>query len=128
MKEKLDRLWSLAVRTRDRFQCQKYPCPANGKYMQGAHIRDRNHLWTRWDVKNGITMCFYHHLRWAHRCPVEFTEWVKKRIGSRRFYALREKADNRSNETMTMEEMKKIEKKLLKQIKKFEEHNANEPF
>ena len=128
MIEKLDRLWSIAVRTRDRFQCQKSPCPAHGKYMHGAHIWERGNMLVRWDVDDGITMCYYHHLHWAHRKPLEFAEWIKERIGSRKYYALRKKSDNPEGITITMKDMERTEKKLLRQIKEFEECNENEPF
>jgi len=91
-KEKeLDKLWSKAVRTRDKYACQK--CGKVNKRVHAAHIYSRIHKNTRWDTKNGITLCHYCHIFWSHRQPVEFTEWIKEKIGTRRFNSLKKKSD-----------------------------------
>lgn len=129
MIEKLDKLWSLAVRTRDRFQCRKEGCPANGRRnSQGGHIWGRSHKAVRWDPDNGITMCYYHHIHWSHREPVEFTEWVVKQIGKDKFEALKKKAYNRNYVEPTMEQMLEIEQILLKKIAYFENRNEEAAF
>jgi hypothetical protein len=34
-------------------------------------------------LDNAVTLCYRHHLFWAHSEPIQFTEWVKKRLGKR---------------------------------------------
>ena len=37
----------------------------------------------RWDLDNLLTLTWYEHLIWAHRNPIEFTEWFKKKYPAR---------------------------------------------
>lgn len=86
-KKQLDIQWSLVIRGRDKIcrRCKKAPA------SQAAHIFTRNNLSTRWDSENGFGMCYYCHIIWAHREPIEFTLWTQEEIGMARFVALREK-------------------------------------
>lgn len=87
-KKILDILWSKYIRERDKIcrKCKKAPA------SQAAHIFGRGNLTTRWLPANGLGMCYYCHIIWAHREPVEFTLWVKEQIGERNFNDLRIKA------------------------------------
>ena len=82
VEKKADKEWSLAVRTRDKFTCQRcgYHHP-RGKSLNGAHIISRDNSKLRWNVNNGICLCISCHRWWAHTHPVEFTYWVAKKIG-----------------------------------------------
>jgi len=124
--EELDRLWSLVVRTRDNFQCQGKGCPANGNRMHGAHIWSRGNRSTRWDEDNGITFCFYHHITWAHRQPLEFAEWIKELIGDKMYEELRKK----SNEILkvTPQVLEEIKEKLEERLKYYQGLNDEELF
>ncbi len=81
----LDILWSKAIRTRDPIcrKCKKV------RSSQAAHIFTRNNLSTRWEKRNGLGLCFYCHIFWGHRNPIEFTEWVIGEMGKVQFEALR---------------------------------------
>lgn len=81
LKKKVDNLFSLFIRTRDGFRCKK--CGKVSKNVHCAHIFSRNKLSVRYEPKNAITLCYYCHLMWAHREPVEFTEWVRGEIGEK---------------------------------------------
>jgi hypothetical protein len=87
-KKELDKLWSLFIRNRDR-TCRK--CGKTGS-TQAAHIFGRGNLSTRWDAANGIGLCFYCHIYWAHRQPVEFTLWITEELGKAEFDRLKKKA------------------------------------
>jgi 5-methylcytosine-specific restriction endonuclease McrA len=87
LKKKADTLFSLEVRERDKFTCQK--CGKQGKFVHCAHIFSRNSLSTRYDLRNAVTLCYYCHIIWAHRCPAEFTLWAKDKIGNKIFETLR---------------------------------------
>ena len=34
-------------------------------------------------------MCYYCHIIWGHREPVEFTEWIRERLGEELFQELK---------------------------------------
>jgi hypothetical protein len=71
--DKLDVLFSKVVRTRDGkcLRCDKKDT------LQCAHIASRRHLAGRWDEHNAITLCYACHIHWAHKEPIEFSEWLK---------------------------------------------------
>lgn len=62
--KKLDALWSECVRKRDKF------CQVCGKTenLQAHHwlVRKARSLQTRWDVRNGITLCYSCHICKLH--------------------------------------------------------------
>jgi len=77
LKNKCDKLWSLAVRLRDNYTCQR--CHAkheiNSRGLHPHHIFSRKNLSTRFDMDNGITLCFGCH-RVAHDRPHDFKDWI----------------------------------------------------
>ena len=111
IKKNLDILWSKFIRARDK-SCQK--CGKTGA-TQAAHIFSRNNLQVRWNPRNGIGLCFYCHLYWAHRSPVEFTLWIKQRIGERDFRELERTA--RGNFDSSKLRLKKEVEKIKEAIK-----------
>lgn len=88
IKKELDILFSKFIRARDPVcvKCLK------GRPTQCAHIFGRGRLSTRWDTENAYGLCYYCHLMWAHREPVEFTLWVQERMGKQKFKALEKRA------------------------------------
>ena len=73
-----DAKWSLAIRERDGYQCQRclkfYPKKHRG--LHAAHIFTRAIKRTRTNMENGVTLCYGCHA-WAHRNPLDFHEFVK---------------------------------------------------
>lgn len=111
MKKEMDTIHSRRVRSRDKI-CQK--C-RKAKATQCAHIFERGKLSTRWDMDNSIGMCFYCHLYWAHRSPVEFTLWIQERMGASQFAALKRKSQkiyDSSNLKRDYAELCEIESKI----------------
>ena len=93
--ESLDIEWSKKIRGRDGYICQK--CKENGNDMfnqrnHAAHVFSRGNMSTRWDLENGITLCYYHHIHWCHRQPLEFARWCKQRFGEKKYKELEEKS------------------------------------
>jgi len=82
----LDKEWSLYVRNRDKV-CQK--CGSSSS-LSPHHAFGRRHRATRWDVFNGITLCYPCHIHWAHRDAAGFSVWFEKRIGEHQFSRLAE--------------------------------------
>jgi hypothetical protein len=54
-----DDLWSLIVRNRDNYTCRM--CGTKTKSGEAHHIIGRDNKALRWDIDNGITLCFYCH-------------------------------------------------------------------
>jgi predicted restriction endonuclease len=88
--KKLDKLFSKIVRERAGYRCLK--CGTISKYTQTAHVFSRNNRSVRWDLDNGICLCYYCHIMWAHREPVEFTEWIQKKLGRKKWEYLEKKS------------------------------------
>ena len=57
--------------------------------MQVAHIIPRSHFNTRWDLDNLITLCWNCHFNWAHKNPLEFAEFVKEKLGEKKYNDLK---------------------------------------
>ena len=72
LKKKLDKLFSLKVRSVGK--CERCGSTSN---LQCAHVYSRKNLSIRWDLENAVCLCLKDHLYWAHKEPIEFTEWVK---------------------------------------------------
>jgi ribosomal protein L20 len=83
-KKDLDILWSRLIRDRDKscVVCGKKP-------VQAHHIFSRSYNSTRWNLDNGISLCYYHHIYWAHQKYEEFRKFIIDRIGEEKFEELR---------------------------------------
>ena len=100
-KKKLDTLWSKLVRERDG-KCLYCGSTEN---LQAHHIYSRVSYTTRWVLGNGITLCFTHHLGHQfspHKTPIEFTDWIREKLGAEILEELRR--ESRLPNTQTMEE------------------------
>lgn len=69
-----DDLWSKAVKARAGYKCEKENC--NNKDLQSHHVVSRTNYALRFDVENGVALCTYHHLFWAHKDALAFTKWI----------------------------------------------------
>ena len=81
----LDSLFSLYVRTRDNFTCQR--CGVKSKNVQCAHFIGRRNQNCRYLESNCTTLCFACH-QFFHANPQIFVEWTKKRLGEKGFELL----------------------------------------
>jgi hypothetical protein len=71
--KQLDQVWSQLVRSRG--ECEK--CGARDKVLHAAHIYGRANRRLRWDPRNSACLCARCHLWWAHKEPLEFTDWIR---------------------------------------------------
>lgn len=84
-----DREWATAVKDRDGWKCRKCgKVPDTPQGLHAAHVFSRRSANTRHLVANGVTLCYYHHMRWAHEAPAEFIQWVKEELGDQAFHEL----------------------------------------
>jgi len=79
LEKALDVAWSKAVRERD-VTCRK--CGGTGG-LSAHHVYGRRHLGTRWDVDNGVTLCYPHHIHWSHRDIGGFFSWWMDEVGAK---------------------------------------------
>jgi hypothetical protein len=85
-----DKLWSLIVRTRDNFVCKM--CGTQTKHSEAHHIIGKDNKAVRWDIDNGVTLCYYHHRFWMHGGKMteeKRIEFYKKVLGRDSYWMLR---------------------------------------
>lgn len=89
-KKACDRLWGQIVLARDLRTCRVPHC---GKEATNPHhIFSKAYANTRYDLDNGFTICWAHHLHLAHTKHEEFRDIVISALGERRFFALKVRA------------------------------------
>jgi len=88
----LHAVWSVAVRTRDHYTCQY--CGLESKMTQAHHIFSATNGSTRYDLDNGITLCWRCHFFIAHNDGHNDLYWFIEHewMGEKRFEALHDKA------------------------------------
>jgi len=95
MRKKLDRLWFEAIYKRDKGICQY--CK-RGDTLAAHHIFGKKAYPSgRWNLDNGVLLCYAHHIFYAHAKPEEFRRWVipwmAKRSWHMSFYNMEEMYD-----------------------------------
>ena len=91
--DKCDSLFSKYIRTRDKWTCQvchKQYSPGD-RGLQCSHFWSRRHKSVRWDGDNACAKCFYCHQHMTAN-PIEFRDWILKRLGRQKFDLLEAKA------------------------------------
>jgi len=76
----LDNAWKLKVKERDNYTCQICQKKIEKNNCHAHHIIPKGIKLTRWDVNNGITLCYQHHkvnVCSPHMNAVWFTFWLK---------------------------------------------------
>lgn len=86
IEKELDAAWSLFVRKRDRV-CQF--CGSSST-LAAHHAFGRVHRATRFDVCNGVSLCWPCHKFRAHGDPCGFREWFKDYVGVDQYERLAE--------------------------------------
>lgn len=88
LRNKADRLFSLAIRERDGWACR---CCGSHLSPQCAHIVSRRYSATRWSLDNAVCLCQRCHMRFTHDV-LAWEDWVIERIGARRYRQLKLRA------------------------------------
>lgn len=79
IKKELGLTWRLEVLKRDGNECAI--CGKKEGRLHVHHILPKHFVETRYDVKNGIVLCFVHHVMQkfsVHQNGLFFYEWLKK--------------------------------------------------
>jgi hypothetical protein len=85
LEKTLDSSWSILVRSKG--MCEK--CGSSSS-LSAHHAFGRRHRATRWDLYNGVALCYPCHIHWSHRDPCSFAEWFRKRVGDDQYNRLSE--------------------------------------
>jgi len=105
--EACDKLWSKRVKERDRF-CQM--CGTNRGVLEAHHICGRGSCGTRFDLRNGVTLCKYICHVWAENHPKDFEIWVRPWVRSDVYDEL--SMLSRKERLFTLDELREIKTKL----------------
>lgn len=90
-KAKADRLWGELVRNG---RCELTDLgTACGGVIQACHLFSRGYLGTRWLLENGVSGCAGHNY-FAEIKPLEWDEYVRRRLGESEYGRLRSLALN----------------------------------
>lgn len=81
LKKRCDELFSKKIRARG--FCEKCGRQTN---LQCAHVYPRTNMALRFEPLNALCMCYNCHLSWAHKNPLEFTEWFLGKFPERANY------------------------------------------
>lgn len=90
----LDTLWSEAVKLRAKYRCEY--CGAAGikaggnTWLNSCHIVGRRFRGLRWDIENGMSLCYVHHHAYDSHLP-QHEDIRKEVIGEDRIKRLLEK-------------------------------------
>ncbi|SRR6266540_7413591 len=84
-----DRLFRECIRERDK-TCQMESPECWGE-LQAAHFVGRGRRSVRWDPRNAVLLCFYHHHQ-MDRDPIGKHSWFADRLGEERFTSLHMKS------------------------------------
>jgi hypothetical protein len=81
MKQELDLAIKFQVLFRDGHQCvvgeNGARCKATSN-LHAAHVRPKGkYPRLRFEPDNLLSMCFFHHIVWAHRDPLAFADWFR---------------------------------------------------
>ena len=116
MKE-LDKLWSLAVKKADKGLCQW--CKDRSKITKGVnahHIIPRSRgKSTRWELGNGIYLCFYCHHRRILDEPIEYAGFIISWMGGQTLYDDL-KAKSKIIKKWTLDELLEKKEELKKHV------------
>ena len=84
----LDKIWSKLIHEKYYNKCAicgATPCQAH-------HIFSRTYRSTRWDLDNGIALCYRHHFHFAHSKFEEFRDWVIQEIGEELYNKIKDQS------------------------------------
>jgi hypothetical protein len=105
-RDKLDAVFSIYIRTRDNWTCQK--ChkvyPEKSKGLHCSHHYSRRYKSIRWEPLNACALCFSCH-NWFSSEPIESSEWLLEYLGETKFIQLRAMRNKITKWTKTDKEL-----------------------
>jgi len=90
-----DRLWSMVIRLRDHYTCQRcgHKHTPTSRGLQCSHFFARRREATRFDWDNTDALCLACHLLWSRGAGWQiYSKWKRQRLGFMRYEALAARA------------------------------------
>lgn len=110
LRKECDKLWSEAVRTRDGNKCVLCGSNSHCQAHHWCHTKAQGNA-TRWDINNGITLCYTCHLYKVHSGAAYYMDMAKNAairiIGQKAYEELVTPKEPRIFNELEMEEIKK---------------------
>ena len=108
--KKLDKMWADAVKKRAGYKCEYCQeegreISAYGVWLNACHIVGRRYRATRWDLNNGVCLCYSCHKQYDEHGPKEGR--IVKMIGLKRKEELQRKAKQTVAKYQDFEEIKR---------------------
>ena len=114
LEKKLDDLWRRCIQVRDK-TCRI--CNHDGR-LEAHHIMGRRHKATRWDIENGILLCWNHHVKYGHADPENLRDNMIDCIGIEKYNALKEKSRNNGKAyRLSIEDLKELMADLTTELR-----------
>lgn len=89
-KRKADELWGKAIR---KDHCELADIGPCGGVIQACHLFSRGYMGTRYLLENGLSGCAGHNF-YAEIKPLEWDEYIRRRLGEKEYGRLRDLALN----------------------------------
>jgi len=81
----------------------------------------RNHRASRWNIENGILLCWNHHVKYGHADPERLRDNVIDCIGIEKYNALKTLSRNNGKPCrLTMGDLERIKKDLTLKLQQLE--------
>jgi 5-methylcytosine-specific restriction endonuclease McrA len=108
--KELDKLWGEYVRKRDGSCIVCGSC----NHLQAHHIFSRRYFNTRFNIDNGVSLCFAHHHHLAHSLYEEFRDKMIEFIGIDKYESL--KKESKEIVKYSSDDLLTLKNKLLQKI------------
>lgn len=104
----IDKLFSLYIRSRDKYTCQRCGTthPTNAMGLHNSHFYGRGNMGTRWDTENCDALCYGCHIIWGSTRREEYREYKRKQLGENKLRAL--DVRGRSTVKLSMGQLKEL--------------------
>ena len=117
VEKSLDKLWRKCIQTRDK-TCRV--CNHDGR-LEAHHIMGRRHRACRWNIENGILLCWNHHVKYGHADPENLRDNVIDCIGIEKYNALKILSRNNGKPCrLNMNDLERIKRDLTVKLKQLE--------
>lgn len=111
--KELDRLTAIIIKDRDKSICQKCHKKVFGSNCHWSHIIPRSSgMKLRWDLNNSLVHCYWCHLRFWHKNPLDATEWFKNTFPERWEYLMANRGIHKFTADDIMDKIAEARKKL----------------
>jgi len=88
---RLKNLFSQIIRLRDNYTCQR----CGKKYDKIDRAIHTSHIWPvgtyrsmRFEIDNAKLLCYYDHINWWHKNPMQAGAWVREFLGKEKYAKL----------------------------------------